>query len=337
MLKTKSSKEVSRIGLAGYQGRPIKDEEFSDILKQRGDINLLEITELNGFTPRLVGNHLKNLLREDIFLITSTKKRTGPTLAAELDNVLKDLGTDYIDMIKFINIKKGYDYLSLVEEDGALAEALELKNQGKIRYIGASTKDLEIAQELKNIRAIDRLVLAYNPSEAYKEKTYKEFAEDISIISTLPLAGRAIDDLKGLIDFSLEKSFFENTIFRIKNSQEVSLIRDLISNHQPLSPDKCSDLLQSFKDIGDNYCRQCGLCMPCAVGMDILKNLEFNKKALEGDFSFIEDYQALEKNASNCIRCGACELRCPFGVQVRAKHKETVKLIEEYENANKKK
>lgn len=334
MLKTKNSKKVSRIGLGGYQGRPIREEEFLEILEQMGDINLLEITELNGFTPKLVGRSLKKLAREDFFLISNTKKRTGPTLAAEIDIILEDLGTDYIDMLKFTNVKKGYDYLSLVEEDGALAEALRLKSQGKIRYIGISTTDLEIAQELKNTRAIDRLILAYNPSEAHNEKSYQDFADEISIVSTLPLAGKNIEDLKGLVDFALEKSFLENIIFKIKNAKEVSQLRDLTANHQPLSPEECSDLLQSFEDLGDNYCRQCGLCMPCAVGMDILKNLEFNKMALEGDFSFIEDYKALEKNASDCIRCGACELRCPFGVQVRAKHKETVKLIEEYENAN---
>ena len=40
-----------------------------------------------------------------------------------------------------------------------------------------------------------------------------------------------------------------------------------------------------------------------------------------------EHYKALSHHASDCIKCGACETRCPFGVSIREKMNDAVKIF----------
>ncbi len=69
----------------------------------------------------------------------------------------------------------------------------------------------------------------------------------------------------------------------------------------------------------------CGHCAPCAAGIDIADVTKFLNLALaqkEVPETVREHYKSLEAHASQCVQCGACELRCPFGVSVRENMKK---------------
>lgn len=66
-------------------------------------------------------------------------------------------------------------------------------------------------------------------------------------------------------------------------------------------------------------CVYCNHCMPCPVGIDIGQTHKFFDLYLAGDEMAKEHYYAMSKNAEDCIQCGICESRCPFGVAVRVK------------------
>ena len=75
----------------------------------------------------------------------------------------------------------------------------------------------------------------------------------------------------------------------------------------------------------------CGHCAPCPKGIsvaDVTKFLNLAKACKEGVPETVrEHYLALEHHASECIGCGACTRRCPFGVDVIANMKETVDVF----------
>ena len=65
------------------------------------------------------------------------------------------------------------------------------------------------------------------------------------------------------------------------------------------------------------YCSHCG---PCVVHIDIANVTKFLNLALaqkELPETVREHYAVLDHHASECIRCGVCETRCPFGVGIR--------------------
>ena len=69
-------------------------------------------------------------------------------------------------------------------------------------------------------------------------------------------------------------------------------------------------------------CVYCNHCKPCPVGIDIGLVNKYYDLAKIGDSLAIEHYRTLEKNASDCISCGHCNSRCPFGVDQIGRMKE---------------
>ena len=70
-----------------------------------------------------------------------------------------------------------------------------------------------------------------------------------------------------------------------------------------------------FKD----KCMYCGHCAPCTVGIDIAavnKFADLCEAQHTVPETVREHYGALNVKAGACVKCGACETRCPFGVKI---------------------
>ena len=66
-------------------------------------------------------------------------------------------------------------------------------------------------------------------------------------------------------------------------------------------------------------CTYCGHCAPCSASIDIAAvNKFYNLTVAQGEIpeTVREHYKALRHHASECIGCGECETRCPFGVGI---------------------
>ena len=69
----------------------------------------------------------------------------------------------------------------------------------------------------------------------------------------------------------------------------------------------------------EGQCTYCGHCAPCTSEIDIAmvnKLFDLAKNKDEVPSSVQEHYNNLKYNASECIACGDCELRCPFEVHI---------------------
>ena len=67
------------------------------------------------------------------------------------------------------------------------------------------------------------------------------------------------------------------------------------------------------------HCMYCGHCAPCPVGIDVAGVTKFlNLARAQGELpeTVREHYAVLPHHGGECISCGACEKRCPFGVPV---------------------
>ena len=62
----------------------------------------------------------------------------------------------------------------------------------------------------------------------------------------------------------------------------------------------------------------CGHCAPCPKGIDVASVTKFlNLAKDEIPETVREHYAALKAHGGDCVKCGACEKRCPFGVSIR--------------------
>ena len=80
------------------------------------------------------------------------------------------------------------------------------------------------------------------------------------------------------------------------------------------------------------HCIYCSHCAPCPMKIDVADVTKFLNLALAGESDSIpetvrEHYKVLEHHASECVGCGSCETRCPFGVEIRENMKKAAEVF----------
>jgi len=137
----RSGEKVSIVGLGGYHiGHP-EDEQLSiTIVRTALDngINFLDnCWDYNrGQSEIRMGKALRDGYRQRVFLMTKIDGRTRETAARQIDESLKRLQTDRIDLMQFHEIIRLEDPDRIFASGGAIEAMVEARRAGKIRYIG---------------------------------------------------------------------------------------------------------------------------------------------------------------------------------------------------------
>ena len=96
-------------------------------------------------------------------------------------------------------------------------------------------------------------------------------------------------------------------------------------------------LLARTRKLADLYCTGCGYCMPCPGGIDIPRRFEaMNYERVYGlsdharrIYSRTRAREERSDGGGVCTDCGACEEKCPQGIQVRDQLRETAEALAE--------
>jgi predicted aldo/keto reductase-like oxidoreductase len=136
----KTGEKVSAIGLGGYHlGRPTEAESITIIRTalDRG-MNFLDNCwdYNNGASEIRMGKALRDGYRRKAFLMTKFDGRTKAAAAQQIDESLKRLQTDHVDLVQFHENIRLEDPDRFFAPGGALEAVLEAKKAGKVRYIG---------------------------------------------------------------------------------------------------------------------------------------------------------------------------------------------------------
>jgi uncharacterized protein len=90
-----------------------------------------------------------------------------------------------------------------------------------------------------------------------------------------------------------------------------------------------SEILSDIRQFSAGECVYCNHCLPCPQEINIGATIRvWEAAAGTADEKSITDYKNLPTPASECIECGDCEDRCPFGVEVIPKMNSAAALFE---------
>ncbi len=136
-----TGEKVSVLGLGGFH-IGIQDDEIDSIRIIRtaidSGINFMDnCWDYNDGTSEIrMGKALRDGYRSKAFLMTKIDGQTKKAAAKQLDESLRRLQTDTIDLLQFHEVIRISDPDRILGSDGAIEAALEAKKVGKIRYIG---------------------------------------------------------------------------------------------------------------------------------------------------------------------------------------------------------
>ncbi len=137
-----TGEKVSAIGVGGYHlGSDKVDEKLSiRIVRTAIDrgINFLDnCWDYNGGASEIrMGKALRDGYRDKVFLMTKIDGRSKKEAKRQLDQSLRRLQVDHIDLVQHHEVLRYEDPHRIFDEEGANAALVEARKAGKIRYIG---------------------------------------------------------------------------------------------------------------------------------------------------------------------------------------------------------
>src|SRR6201984_2484922 len=200
--------KVSMIGLGGYHIGMQKDEtESIRIIRTALDsgINFLDnCWDYNdGQSEIRMGKALRDGYRQKAFLMTKIDGRTRQAATQQLEESLRRLQTDHIDLLQFHEVIRDTDPDRIFASGGSMEVVLEAKKQGKVRYIGfTGHKSPDIHLKMLNTGfahdfTFDAVQMPLNVMDAHYESFEKKVLpvlvkHEIGVLGMKPLGDKLI-------------------------------------------------------------------------------------------------------------------------------------------------
>ncbi len=137
----RTGEKVSIVGLGGYHiGMQSDERESIRIIRNALDSGMNFLDNCwdynNGQSEIRMGKALRDGYRQKAFLMTKIDGRTKQMAAQQLEESLRRLQTDHIDLLQFHEVIRDTDPDRIFAKGGGMEAVLEAKKQGKVRYIG---------------------------------------------------------------------------------------------------------------------------------------------------------------------------------------------------------
>jgi aryl-alcohol dehydrogenase-like predicted oxidoreductase len=138
----RTAEEVSMLGLGGYHlGIPtLTDDDALRIVRAAIDEGLTFLDNAwdyhDGWSEVRMGKALAGSYRDRAFLMTKIDGRSRESAQKQIEQSLRRLETDRIDLLQFHEVIRMEDPDRIFDEEGALVAVQEAQKAGKVRYIG---------------------------------------------------------------------------------------------------------------------------------------------------------------------------------------------------------
>lgn len=316
----KTGLRISRMGFGGIPIQRIDAEGTKALIQElkAAGVNFIDTARAYTVSEEYLGYALEGI-REDFVLATKSMSRTADAMAADIETSLKNLRTDYIDLYQIHNITP--EQLEVVMAPGGALEALlEAKAAGKIRHIGVTAHSLDTFRMALELPWVETFMFPYNIVETQAEDLIAKAAEkNIGFICMKPLAGGAIEDATLALRYICANPNVTVVIPGMAEPKELKQNLAAVSDNSELTQEEKAGFQKIRSALGTQFCRRCNYCQPCSVGINISGAFLFDgylQRYGLADWAK-KRYSALDKKASDCIGCGACEQRCPYQLPIR--------------------
>jgi uncharacterized protein len=319
--------EVSAVGF----GCMITSDQ--SVIERAADLGVSLFDTARGYqggnNERLVGAALKTR-RNDVVISTKASARTKPEALAQLDESLRQLGTDRVDIWYLHGIKSPAEL-----SDELLDAQREARRQGKTRFVGVSLH----AGHAEVIPAAigshqDVVLVTYNFTMGDRNDALLQSLHDsgAGVVAMKVMAGgrgpeaaaarERLAEAGGMLSalkWTLRRPFVHATV--PSTTDMAQLDENLRAMAEPWTKEDEQRLAGRLERIRPDYCSMCGRCEgACPKGLpvaDVLRYLTYAEGY--GQFGLgREHFLALPKRKRDvrCSDCAACAVRCPEGVEV---------------------
>jgi predicted aldo/keto reductase-like oxidoreductase len=324
---------ATRLGFGGIPIQRLHEDDAVKVVSRCLELGINFLDTANAYTTseERIGGAVKGR-RRDVFIATKTGASTAEEIENTLDLSLKRLGTDYIDLYQFHGVNTMPALEKILDAESGLYRVFEkAREAGKIRHIGITSHQMDVAKAAVKTGRFETIMFPFNfvTSEPADELLPLCREHDMGFIVMKPMAGGMLSD--AVIAFKYLLQFPDVVVISgIEKPDEIEEIVRIYNGPHRMTAAELRKMRRLIDELGTRFCRRCDYCQPCQQGIPISMVMTFPSfvKRLPPDRylkGFMPDAMA---KVAECIQCGECEDRCPYGLPIRDMMTESYNLYE---------
>ncbi len=300
----------------GFGALPIQRTDMDTAVKilrraYEGGMTFFDTARAYSDSEEKLGNALSDV-RKNIFIATKTMAKNTEDMKRQLETSLRLLKTDYIDIYQFHCVDRCY-----APDDGTGMYELmeEFKRQGVIRHIGITAHKIGIAEEIIESGLYETLQFPFSYLSGERELALAEKckAKNMGYIAMKALAGGLITDSRLACAFMGQ---YDNVmpIWGIQREKELEEWLSYMEDTPVMNDEIRAAIEADKKEFSADFCRGCGYCMPCPMGIQInnCARMSLMLRRAPSKAWLSEQWQSNMKQIESCVNCGKCKSKCPY-------------------------
>jgi len=323
---------VSEVGFGGIPIQRLTDDDAVALVRRCLDLGVTFIDTAYGYgtSEERIGRAIQGR-REGLILASKSPARDAATFSQHLDQSLRRLGVDHIELYQFHNVSTQEQFDQVVGPGGALQAAREAQAAGKIGHIGVTSHSREAAVMMAGSGLFETMMFPFNfvTSEPLERLIPICRQNDVGFIAMKPMAGGMLEN--ATIAFKWLRQYPDLVpIPGIEAPEEMEEIVALMQGPAALSDAERAEMQRLMDELGTEFCRRCDYCQPCPQNIRIstLMNMKSFLKRFPPERFFAMMGEVVAQ-AEECQDCGECEARCPYHLAIRAVMRENMALYAE--------
>ena len=325
--------EISELGFGGIPIIRLDMDGAIDVLHrayERG-ITFYDTANLYKDSEEKMGRAFDGM-RDKIVIATKTFQRDAISATKQLENSLRILRTDYIDLYQLHQIAQEEDWQAATASDGVLEVVVKAKKEGKIRFIGVTSHNLAMAVKLVKTGLFSTIQIPFNLVEdAAKDELFPAARElGMGMIAMKPFAGGVIDNAGTAIKFLRQYP----EIIPIPGYDSVNSVDQIISyyQHPNVVTEADHEAMEKYRlELGKQFCRRCEYCQPCPNGVMITAAMGYVLISSKMSPAVSIDFcGAAMESIKQCTECGDCIERCPYELPIHEMLKANYDVYEQH-------
>ena len=322
MEKIRLGKTDLMVTKASFGALPIQRISREDAVKlvrraYEAGINYFDTANAYTDSEEKLGEALHDV-RQNVVISTKSAGKDKKTVQAHIEQSLRSLRTDYIDLFQFHNPAELPD---INDPDGPFAAALEAKEKGDSRHIGITNHRLKVAHAAIDSGNFETLQFPFCYLATEKDLELVELCRqhDMGFIAMKGLSGGLLNNAEACYAFMRQHPTVV-PIWGIQHEWELDQWLDLVKRDPRMTPELQAVIDHDRKELAGDFCRSCGYCLPCTVGIDIPQAARMAQLLRRSPYQpyMSDEWHAKMHKIEDCIHCDACRSRCPYGLDTPA-------------------
>ena len=323
----KTNLKVNKIGFGALPIQRRNEKDSVEILKKAYDngVDFYDTARFYTDSEAKLGLAFEDV-RSDIYIASKTAAENVEDFWNDLETSLKELKTDYLDLYQHHNIS----FCPKKDDEMFLAMA-EAKSEGLIKHIGLTTHKITIANEALESGLYETLQYPFSYLSGNEELKLIKKCEnlDVGFIAMKAMGGGLLKNSKASFAYINQ---FDN-VLPIWGIQHLSELDEFLSYSKDLLlDDELHRIIDNDrKELGDNFCRGCGYCMPCPqeINISLSARMSLWIRRFPTEPYLTKEYQEMMDKTKDCIECYACTDLCPYELDIPELLKEN---YDDYKN-----